>query len=148
MKKLVVIALFLFGLYPAFSQEKPYWFTDISRATEYAKTHHTPVLMIFAGSDWCRPCIQFERSILSSEKFSNYASENIAILYLDFPRKKSNQLPQPVKIHHERLAERFNKSGAFPTLLLLDANEKLLGTLSYQNQSIDEFIKNCEALRN
>lgn len=104
--------------------------------------------MIFAGSDWCKPCIQFKRGILSSESFKSYSKDHLVVLYLDFPLKKANKLPEEQTRQNEQLADKYNPSGAFPNILLLSADEELIGYLSFTNQTPEEFIESCEKLIN
>jgi thioredoxin-related protein len=147
MKKLtfILIAFALFN-YGYAQEHSANTFDDIALAKAYAKKQNASILMVFAGSDWCKPCIQFKKSILLSEPFAQYANTNLAILYLDFPLKKANKLSPERTAHNEKLAEKYNPSGAFPEILMIDANEKLLGKLSFSNQTPDEFIASCKAL--
>ena len=126
--------------------ERPNTFSDITLAKAAAQEQNVPILMIFAGSDWCKPCIQFKKSILLSESFTTYSTENIVVLYLDFPLKKANKLSTEQTAHNNKLAEKYNPSGAFPEILLMDANEVILGNLTFKNQSAEEFIASCQAL--
>jgi thioredoxin-related protein len=117
------------------------FYTDIDSAKHAANLHQVPILMVFAGSDWCRPCIQFKEQVLLDEAFQAFADSQLVILYLDFPAKKKNRLsPQQLK-HNEALAERFNKKGAFPHIILINDQEEVLATLSYQQQKVDAFIQ-------
>ena len=116
------------------------WFTNQSEAMAYASEHDDNILMVFAGSDWCRPCIQFKKDVLESEDFDAYASENVVILYLDFPSKKKNKLSKEATSHNEGLAEKYNQSGSFPKIVLLDKNMNKIKDLSYEGQSSEEFI--------
>jgi len=116
------------------------WFTDLEKAKSAAAENGQDILMVFAGSDWCKPCIQFKKDILKSADFESKMKDELVVLYLDFPARKKNKLSQEQTSHNEALAERFNKSGAFPKILLLDDNEKVLGSPEFKNQSPLEFI--------
>ena len=117
------------------------WFTDLTAAKEYAHQQNGQILMVFAGSDWCRPCIKFKKDILLSEDFQNYSQGKISVLYLDFPARKKNRLSKEQTQHNEALAERYNKSGAFPKIILLAADETVISNLKYDNQSPEVFIQ-------
>lgn len=147
MKKLILFFALAVLSYQGYSQATDTkTFTDIALAKANSKKQNVPILMVFAGSDWCKPCIQFKRSILTSETFTAYAKQNLTVLYLDFPSKKINQLTAEQTAHNEKLAEKFNPSGAFPEILMIDSNEKILGKLEYKNQSPEAFITSCKAL--
>jgi len=116
------------------------WFTDFDLAKEFSLKNDVPILMVFAGSDWCRPCIQFKKEILEDQAFANYAEENLAILYLDFPSRKKNKLSPEATKKNDALAEKYNRSGAFPKILLCDTEGMILKDVSYNNQQTKEFI--------
>ncbi len=147
MKKIAWTLVVLLIIQQGYAQESDSnTFTDIAQAKAFAKKKQVPILVVFAGSDWCKPCIQFKRSILVSESFTSYAKQNMAVLYLDFPLKKANKLSPEQTAQNELLAEKYNPSGAFPNILMLDASEKVLGTLSFKNQTPEDFIVACQAL--
>jgi len=130
--------------YAQSDQDPP--FTDINKAKTFAKKEKKQILMVFAGSDWCKPCIQFKRGILSNDTFKTYAKDNLAVLYLDFPLKKANKLSAEQTRKNELLAEKYNPSGAFPHILLLSAEEKIIGQLNFSNQDPTEFIESCKSI--
>lgn len=116
------------------------WFTDKEDALQYTSENHNQILMVFAGSDWCRPCIKFKKDILESEEFANYSKGNIAVLYLDFPSKKKNKLSNEMTKKNEALAEQFNTSGTFPKIILMDEKMNKIKEVPYEGQSPDVFI--------
>ena len=97
-----------------------YEFTVEQDARNYAHEKGMDILIIFAGSDWCKPCILFKNRIIDSEEFREYARKFLAILYLDFPMKKENRLSAVQTEQNELLAEKYNPEGAFPWLVLTD----------------------------
>jgi thioredoxin-related protein len=115
-------------------------FTNKEEAILNAQENETQILMVFAGSDWCRPCIQFKKEILLNGEFTTYANANLTVLYLDFPSKKKNQLSKDETIQNESLAEEFNKSGSFPKIILADKNLQNPKEISFKNQSVQAFI--------
>ena len=123
-----------------FSQESN-WFVEQNNAVQFAKENNTNILMVFAGSDWCRPCIKFKKDILESEEFKNNTNGQLAILYLDFPAKKKNKLSKEQIEHNESLAEQFNKSGAFPKIVLLDNTLKKIKDIKFSGQNAKSFVK-------
>ena len=122
------------------------WFTQQQEATKHAQENNTAILMVFAGSDWCRPCIQFKENILGNDVFAQYANKNLTILYLDFPLKKKNKGTAETVKHNEKLADQYNKSGAFPKILLLNTAGEVLTDIHYKNQTAETFIQNCREI--
>ncbi len=148
MRKIIIPITLLLLSISVYSQSDTDNFSYISKAKEYATKNEKFILMIFAGSDWCRPCIQFKKEILENEVFRDYAQEHLAILYLDFPARKKNRLPEEQTKHNEGLAEKYNPIGSFPKILLMDKNEKILGEIIFNHQSPDDFIQQCRNLVN
>jgi hypothetical protein len=129
---------------PAQSEIQSY--QKLEEAQEAARNDNKAILMVFAGSDWCRPCIQFKKEILESDDFRHYQNDDLVLLYLDFPSKKKNQLPDDLKAQNERLAEQFNKEGAFPKILLVDSELNVLSYLKFTNQQPSDFVKECQKI--
>ena len=116
------------------------WESDWTAAAALAKQNHQNVLLVFSGSDWCAPCIRLDKSICQSSEFQDYAKDHWTMLRADFPRKKANQLPEDQKIKNAQLAEKYNKNGYFPLVLLLDPNGNILGQTGFKNISMQEYI--------
>ena len=117
---------------------------NLEAAIEAASSQDQDILMVFSGSDWCRPCKQFKKLILDDVKFQNYCDESLTILYLDFPSKKKNKLSEEQKIHNEELAAKYNASGTFPKLILFSNNLEKLKEIPYQGEAVNAFIKKLE----
>lgn len=126
------------------SEEEGFWFETKEECMSYAQEKGKNILMVFSGSDWCKPCMQFKKEVLLSEEFTSYASEELAILYLDFPMKKKNRLSEAQTAHNEALAEEFNKNGAFPKIILLDAQLNEIKEIKYTRQNTSAFIESLE----
>lgn len=138
MKKVIGV-LMLTAL--AWQSQAQNWLTDIDMAKQIAEDENKKIVLVFAGSDWCGPCIKLERSIWESETFKNYAAENYVLVKADFPRKKANKLPKELQAHNDALAERYNQNGYFPLVLILDSAGKVYGTTGYKNITPGEYIE-------
>jgi protein disulfide-isomerase len=121
-KNLLVAVLLAFGLLsPACLRAESVWTTDYKKAQEQAKASHKFLLLNFTGSDWCGFCFQLDKAILLQPQFEDYASKNLVLVEIDFPRRKALSL-ETTKQNAE-LAERYQVEG-FPTLLLLNGEGK------------------------
>jgi thioredoxin-related protein len=105
---------------------------DIVESLELAKQSDKQILMIFSGSDWCKPCILLKETILTSTDFIDYSADNLVLLEVDFPYRKKNRLPKEQQEHNDALAEKYNKDGVFPRVILLDNNQNALGLIEYE----------------
>jgi thiol:disulfide interchange protein len=131
-------------LAPVPSQPAPSNFINPTLAFEAAQSTHRNVLLLFAGSDWCIPCIHFEKKILADSVFQNFAANRLVLLIADFPQRK--KMPDSLRIQYEALAGEFNPNGVFPQIVVLDPSKKLLATLPYTEQSVQQFIRELRNL--
>jgi thiol-disulfide isomerase/thioredoxin len=97
-----------------------------------------PTLLIFSGSDWCTPCIRFEKTILSESSFQSFANESLNVVKADFPQRK--KLSDDQKKQNEALADQYNPKGLFPHIVLLSSDHSVITTLTFSNQTPSEFI--------
>ena len=118
--------------------------TNAEEAFKLSAETKKPVLLIFAGSDWCAPCIRFEKKVLHENTFLTFASENLVVLKADFPQRE--KLPPAVEQQNEKLAERYNPTGIFPSFLLLNVDGTVRSTVIYKNQSAVEFTSEIKNL--
>lgn len=102
--------------------------------------------MVFAGSDWCKPCIMLRKEVWDTEAFRNYAKDHFILLELDFPRFKKNQLPADQVKQNEQLASEFNKEGTFPLVVITDAEGHVLGRTGYKAGGPEKYIQHLESL--
>jgi thioredoxin-related protein len=121
------------------------WQTDINVAKEIASKESKPIILVFQGSDWCAPCIKLDREIWSTDTFKKYAKENYIMLKADFPRRKKNALSEVQTKANALLAEKYNKQGFFPFVVVLDSNGKVLGESSYKKTTPENYIKELNA---
>ena len=118
--------------------------TDAEEAFRISSETGKPVLLVFAGSDWCAPCIRFEKKILNENTFLDFAKTNIVVLKANFPQRE--KLPKSIQAQNEKLAERYNPKGIFPAFVLLRSDQSVLSTLQYDNQTPLEFIEEIKRI--
>ncbi|HLY68453.1 MAG TPA: thioredoxin family protein [Puia sp.] len=97
-----------------------------------------PVLLIFSGSDWCQPCIRFEKKILTDSTFMTFSHTSLLVLTADFPQRKK-QSPSLIG-QNEQLAKMYNPHGLFPYMVLLNPDKKIIHVIAYNNQDAVSFI--------
>lgn len=123
---------------------KAQYFEDATLAFNKAKQEKLNVLLIFSGSDWCRPCIKFKKDVLDDSVFAAFSKDRIVVLKADFPQHKI--LSDKIIHQNEKLAESYNSEGAFPKILLLDSEKQILATIPYAQQNTAEFISQIKYL--
>ena len=140
MKKIIYIAL-LFMTQFSVAQD---WASSWSHATDSATSLNKPILLVFSGSDWCAPCIKLDRDIWTTAVFQSYAKKNLILYKADFPRRKANQLPEPLASENKKLAEQYNTKGYFPLVVLLSPKKDILGQTAYLNISPEAYIEKLQ----
>jgi thioredoxin-related protein len=144
MKKIILFA-FIFSASLSFSQN---WTTSLDAAKTEAISSNKNILLVFSGSDWCAPCIKLDRTIFQSDVFKTEAEKKWVLLKADFPKKKGNLLSAEQTESNKKLAEKYNKEGNFPLVVLLDATGKVLGITGYKNVSPTEYVQLLNAMVN
>jgi thioredoxin-related protein len=144
MKKIILFAI-LFSATLSFSQN---WTTSLEAAKTVAAASNKNILLVFSGSDWCAPCIKLDRTIFQSDVFKAEAENKWVLLKADFPKKKGNALSGEQTESNKKLAEKYNKEGNFPLVVLLDATGKVIGITGYKNVSPTEYVQLLNAMVN
>lgn len=143
MKRYLLLMLFvIIGTCSCFAQD---WQKDFTTAQNLAKAKDLPIILVFQGSDWCAPCIKLDRDVWTTEEFKAYAKNHYVMLQADFPRRKSNALPEEQLNKNKVLAEKYNRNGVFPFVVVMNAKGKVLGETSYKKLSPKEYINELNA---
>jgi thioredoxin-related protein len=141
--KNIILFSFIFSATLSFSQN---WTTSLEQAKTEAISSNKNILLVFSGSDWCAPCIKLDRTIFQSDVFKAEAEKKWVLLKADFPKKKGNALSETQTESNKKLAEKYNKEGNFPLVVLLDATGKVLGITGYKNVSPTEYVQLLNAM--
>ena len=120
------------------------WLTDYKKAQQEAKASNRLLLVDFTGSDWCGWCIKLDREVFSKAEFKDYASKNLVLMEVDFPRAKAQTVG--VKKQNQELAQQYQIQG-FPTILVLNGDGQKIGELGYMEGGAATFIAELEKLR-
>tara|TARA_R110000850_G_scaffold21650_1_gene63523 strand:+ start:752 stop:1189 length:438 start_codon:yes stop_codon:yes gene_type:complete len=142
MKKIILLVAVIFFSFKLSAQE---WQTDFETAKQISSEENRPIVLVFQGSDWCAPCIKLDREIWSSEEFKAYAKDHFVMLQADFPRKKKNSLPDVQQQKNNQLAEKYNKQGYFPFVVILDNEGNVLGEAGYEKTTPAAYIEKLES---
>lgn len=137
MKKWTVFAT-LFVMTFGYSQN---WKTNFDDVKLEALKDNKNILLVFSGSDWCAPCIKLDKIVWQSEEFKSESEKSWVIYKADFPKKKANQLSPELTESNNKLAEKYNKNGSFPLVILLDKTGKVLGMSGFKNISATDYIQ-------
>lgn len=117
------------------------WKTNFEEAKIDALKENKNILLVFSGSDWCGPCVKLDNVVWKSEDFKTEAEKNWVLYKADFPKKKANQLSAELAENNNKLAEKYNKNGSFPLVVLLDKTGKVVGMTGFKNISSLDYIQ-------
>lgn len=123
------------------------WNTDFEAAKKKAAAENKNILLVFSGSDWCARCMELEKTVWQSEAFKEDSKKNWVLLRADFLQKKGN--PEPVDVNDVKmiLAEKYNRDGFFPLIVVLDKYGKVLGKSGPQDYTTaEEYIAHFKGL--
>jgi len=124
------------------------WLTDYNKAQQEAKAGNKLLLVNFTGSDWCGFCIMLDRQVFSKPEFKDYASKNLVLLEIDFPRmggQRWKAQSDTLRRQNAELATKYQIYG-FPTILVLNGDGKMVGALGYMEGGPAPFIAELEKL--
>lgn len=105
------------------------WSTDYQGALKESKETKKPIVLFFTGSDWCGWCKKLDKEAFQTEDFIGAAGKDFIFVELDYPMA-STQSPA-VKAQNDTLKSKYGIN-AYPTVILIDGNEKVLGKTGYQ----------------
>ncbi len=136
MKPLILLLCSFSALLPVATagEAGPAWSTEYAAAIKTGR----PVLLNFTGSDWCVWCHRLRDEIFQTAFFTQYATESLALVELDFPRTKS--LTPELKKQNEGLARKYGVD-SYPTIILLGADGRELVRLGYMQGGPKTFVR-------
>ena len=143
------LRLFLFAaavslVFAAFARAESDWLHDWNKAQEEAKTNHKLLFLNFTGSDWCGWCIKLDKDVFSQPQFKDYAHDNLVLVELDFPRKKSQ--PTEERKQNMELAQKYEVLG-FPTIVVLNSDGQTVWKFDgYFPGGLEAFIAQLQKL--
>ncbi len=113
MKKLILL-LFTIVSFTSFSQHiENDWNTDMNKAIEISHNTEKPLMLFFTGSDWCGWCIKLQKAVFSKPDFVKWATKNVVLVELDFPRR--TKISEELTAQNRNLQQMFGVRG-YPTV--------------------------------
>lgn len=115
MKNFIVILALILSV-NAFAQEGKstlVWHTDMVTAVDKAIAEKKPLFLFFTGSDWCGWCKRLQAEVFFLPEFEKWATENVVLLELDFPRR--TEQPEELKQQNMNIQRMFEVRG-YPTV--------------------------------
>jgi thiol-disulfide isomerase/thioredoxin len=113
------------------------WYTNLQEVHELSAKTNKPIFAFFTGSDWCGWCKKLQNNVFVKPEFIDWASKNVILLELDFPRAKP--LAPELSKQNAELQQALGVRG-YPTVWLMytekvestnSINLNTLGSLGY-----------------
>jgi len=104
------------------------WLTDLNAGRAQAAKEGKNLLINFTGSDWCQWCIKLNQEIFSQPEFDVFASKNLVLVEVDFPKRKA-QAAATQKANATLLTQ--FKVEEFPTLIVVNPQGKIVHRRGY-----------------
>jgi len=143
--KRLLLGLLAAGAFAQAVASEGEWLTDLPKALAKAKDEKKLVLLDFTGSDWCGWCIKFNKEVLATPEFKQYANKNLVLVELDFPRRKA--LSPELKKANEALKDKYRVDG-FPTFVVLNGDGREVGRqVGYSEGGPKAFVAKLEGFK-
>lgn len=144
MKKLIAV-VFLFFISLGVNAQDLKWHTDVSEAAKISLDQKKPMLFFFTGSDWCGWCIRLQKEVFHKPEFAKWASDNVVLVELDFPRRTPQD--ESLRAQNQNLQQMFDVKG-YPTIWMVQpelkegkkVNLDALGNLGYVKGGPDAWL--------
>ena len=133
MKKLLVSLLLLAvsGWVYAADYTPKGWLTDAEAAQKQAQEQSRPIMVLISGPEWCPPCRQLEKTVISKAAFLEFVQQNAVGLFVHVPH--SGLSAETRKLLHKLTFFR----GVVPSYAVTDADFNVLATP--KGRTIDDF---------
>ena len=141
MKRLLIRLGFMLLLCSSASATE--WLTDLPTALARAKKENKAVLLDFTGSDWCGWCMKLKAEVFDTFEFGAYSAANLILVEVDFPKRKKISVDQ--QNANYALASQYGIKG-YPTIIILNADGRLLGQCGYMEGGPVAFVGRIEKL--
>jgi thioredoxin-related protein len=113
------------------------WYTSLQEVHDISTKINKPIFAFFTGSDWCGWCKKLQNNVFVKPEFIEWASKNVVLLELDFPRSKP--LTPELSKQNAELQQALGVRG-YPTVWLL-YTEKVDSTNTINLKTIGSLIR-------
>lgn len=121
------------------------WTTSWPDALQQSEEHHTPIMLLFAGSDWCPWTEKLTHEVFARPDFDSWAESRVVPVMVDFPRQ--SQLPASLAKQNNDLLNRYRPHlNGFPTALFVDPDGTVIGKLTYEPDGLLAWIEKAQRI--
>ena len=133
-------------LSPSNLPKRAKWHHSYSKALAEAKKTQRPIVLLFTGEDWCKPCKYLERKVFMKNEFHKWALENAVLAKVDLNREfKPTVFNVFERKAHGELLEKY-RMRAIPSAIILTPGERPLGVLRFSGQTAREYVSAAQRI--
>ncbi len=141
---LSALAIILFVCnYCATTNADEIWSENVAESIEAAKADNKDVMILFTGSDWCPPCMQLEKDVLSQPDFFEKVREKYVLVICDFPQKTEQS--EELKKQNNEWQSKFGVAG-YPTIVLVDSEQRPYAFSGSREGSAGDYVTHIDSL--
>lgn len=131
---------------PADMPKKAKWHFAFSKAKAEAKKTQRPLMVLFSGDGWCRPCKYLDRKVFLKDEFHQWALNNIVLAKIELNRQfKPTVFNIFERRAHEALVTKY-RIRTIPLALFMTAAERPIGLLRFSGQSAREYVQGAQRI--
>jgi len=127
--KLIFLSVFTIVFFAVSSSFAAAWPEDFAIAKAQAKKKDVPVLMFFARTGLCTWCELLEKDVFSKPEFKSFASKNLVLVKIDFPKKKQQATKRAKNIKLRSDYRVYSNTANFPQVVLVDSAGNIMGRI-------------------
>lgn len=133
-------------LSPSNLPKRAKWHHSYKKALEESQKTQRPIMLLFTGEEWCRPCKYLERKVFMKNEFHDWALKNVILAKIDLSREfKPTVFNIFERKKHEELLEKF-RMRTIPTAIILSPGEQPLGILRFSGQTAREYVSGVQRI--
>lgn len=133
-------------LSPSNLPKRATWHHSYSKALAAAKKDQRPIILLFTGDEWCRPCKLLDRKVFGKPEFNDWASKNVVLAKVNMSRQfKPTVFNIFQRKTHDTLIEKY-RVRTIPSAVILTPSEKPLGILRFSGQTAREYVNAAQRI--
>ena len=127
-------------LSPSNLPKRAKWHHAYNKALAEAKKTQRPIVLLFTGEEWCKPCKYLERKVFMKNEFHDWARENVVLAKINLSREfKPTVFNIFERKKHEELLKKF-RMRTIPAAIIMSPGEQPLGILRFSGQTAREYV--------
>lgn len=131
---------------PADMPRRAKWHFAFSKAKAEAKKTQRPLMVLFSGDGWCRPCKYLDRKVFLKDEFHQWAIKSVVLAKIEVSREfKPTVFNIFERRVHEEMVTKY-RIRTIPSALFMTAADRPIGLLRFNGQSAREYVQAAQRI--